>query len=124
MKKIESNKAPIPKAWYSQAIKTGKMLFTAGQIHLTADGKLLEGDIKEQTHQVMKNLKCILEEAEFFFKDVVKTTIFIVDMATYSEIIQVYSTYMSEPYPARETVWVKELPLGAKLEISLIAVKN
>jgi len=123
-KKIESNNAPEATGPFSQAIQTGKTLFTSGQIHLTPGGKLLEGSIDEQTHQVMRNLKSVLEKAGFSFNDVVKTTIFVTDMKTYGKINEVYGTYMSDPFPARETVCVKELPLGAKLEISMIAVKD
>lgn len=124
--KIDTNRAPKPKATskYSQAIVEGNMVFVAGQIHLTPDGKLLEGTIEEQTHQVMKNLKAILEEAGVSFTNVVKTTAFITDMANYEKVVEVYGSYMSEPYPARETVCVKALPLGANVEISMIAVKS
>ncbi len=123
--KIDTDKAPKPKVTskYSQAIVDGNMIYTAGQIHLTLDGKLLDGTIEEQTHQVMKNLKAILEEAGVTFADVVKTTAYITDMSTYEKVIDTYGSYMSEPYPARETVCVKELPLGAKVEISMIAAK-
>ena len=74
-KKIESNNAPEATGPFSQAIQTGKILFTSGQVHLTVNGKLLEGTIEEQTHQVMRNLKSVLEKAGFSFKDVVKTTL-------------------------------------------------
>lgn len=122
--KIETKNAPKPGQPYSQAIKVGNMLFTAGQIYLTPEGKLLEGTIEEQTHQVMRNLKSILEEAGFSFSDVIKTTIFISDMEFYGKISNIYGSYMKDPFPARETVFVKELPLGANLEISMIAVKD
>jgi 2-iminobutanoate/2-iminopropanoate deaminase len=72
----------------------------------------------------MKNLRAILESAGASFKDVAKTTIYLTDMADYAKISEVYGTYMEDPYPARETVCVKELPLGARVEISMIAVKN
>jgi 2-iminobutanoate/2-iminopropanoate deaminase len=121
--KIETSDAPPAKGAFSQGIVKDNIVFTAGQIHLTPDGKLLEGTIEEQTHQVMKNLKAILHAASASFKDVVKTTIYITDMSSYPKITEVYGTYMSDPYPARETVCVKELPLGAKLEISMIAIK-
>lgn len=124
--KVDTDKAPKPKATskYSQAIVDGNMVYTAGQIHLTPDGKLLDGTIEEQTHQVMKNLKAILEEAGASFATVVKTTTYITDMSNYEKVIEVYGSYMSEPYPARETVCVKALPLGANVEISMIAVKS
>ncbi|OGY19280.1 MAG: hypothetical protein A3A65_04115 [Candidatus Chisholmbacteria bacterium RIFCSPLOWO2_01_FULL_49_14] len=108
---------------FSPAVAKGNFIFTSGQVYLTPEGKLLEGTIREQTHQVMKNLKSVLEEQEVSFKNVVKTTIYVTDMSLYAEINEVYASYFSEPYPARETVCVKELPLGARLEISMIAIK-
>lgn len=111
--KIETTKAPKAAGSYSQVIIAGNLIFTSGQVHLTLKGKLLEGTIEEQTHQVMKNLQAILESAGVTFQDVVKTTIFVTDMSVYSKINEVYGRYMSEPYPAREIVCVKELPLAA-----------
>jgi 2-iminobutanoate/2-iminopropanoate deaminase len=105
----------------SPFIKSGNLIFTSGQVYLTSEGKLLEGTIEEQTKQVMSNLKGILEKAGATFKDVVKTTIYTTDMSVYGKINEVYGSYFSEPYPAREVVCVKELPLGAKLEISMVA---
>ncbi len=123
-KRIDSKGAPKATGPFSQAIQIGNMLFIGGQVHLTPEGKLLTGTVEEETHQVMKNLKAILEEAGFSFKDVVKTTIFVTDMSIYGKINEVYGYYMNEPFPARETVCVKELPLGARMEISMIAAKS
>jgi 2-iminobutanoate/2-iminopropanoate deaminase len=120
--KIETDKAPKVIGPYSQAIVNGNLIFTSGQIHVTPDGKLLEGTIEEQMHQVMKNLQVILQAAGVDFFAVVKTTIYIIDMSLYGKVNEVYATYMTEPYPARETVCVKELPAGARVEISMIAV--
>ncbi len=120
--KIETAKSPKAIGPYSQAIINGNILFTSGQIHLTPDGKLLEGPIETLTHQVMKNLKNILEKAGVAFNDVVKTTIYVTEMSHYGKINEIYGGYMSEPYPARETVCVKQLPLGAQVEISMIAI--
>ena len=122
--KIETTKAPKAIGPYSQAIIEGNLVFTSGQIHLTPEGKLLEGTIEEQTHQVMKNLQAVLVAAGVSFKEVVKTMIYVTDMAVYSKINEVYGSYLSEPFPARETVQVAALPLGAKVEISMVAVKN
>ena len=116
-----NNKKPVLP--FSPFIEKNGFIFTSGQVYLTSEGKLLEGTIQEQTHQVMFNLKNILEKVGVSFKDVVKTTIYVTDMSLYGEINEVYVTYFDEPYPAREMVCVKELPLGAKLEISMIAVK-
>lgn len=122
--KIETDKAPKAVGPYSQAIVNDNLIFTSGQIHLTPDGKLLDGTIEELTHQVMKNLKNVLEKAGVTFNEVVKTTIYVTDMSVYGKINQAYGSYLKDPYPARETVCVKELPLGAKVEISMIAVKK
>ena len=122
--KIETTKAPKATGPFSQAIIAGKLVFTSGQICLTPEGKLLEGTIEEQTHQVMNNLKEILLASGVTFSDVVKTTIYVTDMSVYGKINAVYGNYMSDPYPTRETVCVKELPLGAKVEISMIAIKR
>lgn len=121
--KVETQNAPAATGPFSQAIISGNLVFTSGQVYLTPDGKLLEGIIEEQTHQVMKNLKEILEAAGVSFADVVKTTIYVTDMSNYGKINEVYGTYFSDPFPARETVCVAGLPLGAILEISMVAIK-
>lgn len=123
-RKVETTGAPKATGPFSQAVINGNMVFTSGQVYLTPDGKLLEGTIEEQIHQVMKNLKAILEAGGAGFDDVVKTTIYVTDMANYGKINEVYGSYFSKLYPARETVCVKELPLGAKLEISMVAIKK
>lgn len=122
-RKIDTNKAPEATGPFSQAIVEGNMIFTSGSIYLTPDGKLLEGTIEEQIHQIMKNLQAILETAGVSFKNVAKTTIYVTDMSIYGKVNEIYGSYMEEPYPAREVVCVKELPLGAKVEISMIALK-
>lgn len=123
--KVETNKAPLPGASpHSQAIAAGGLVFTQGVIYLTPEGKLLEGTIEEQIHQIMKNLAAILEAAGVGFADVVKTTIYVMDMSIYGTVNKVYGSYFSDAYPARETVCVQALPLGAKVEISMIAVKG
>lgn len=122
--KIVADKALKAIGPYSHAIVNGNMVFTSGQIHLTPEGKLLEGTIEEQVHQIMKNLQNVLTSAGVSFKDVVKTTIYVVDMSVYGKINEVYGSYMSDPYPAREVVCVQALPLGAKVEISMVAMKQ
>lgn len=109
---------------FSPAITKGKFVFTSGQVYLTPEGKLLEGTIQEQTHQTMKNLEGVLKKEGVSFKDVVKTTIYVTDISLYQDINEVYGNYFTKPYPARETVCVKALPLGARLEISMIAIKS
>lgn len=122
--KINSAEAPKAIGPYSQAIAVGNLVFTSGQIYLNSDGKLIEGEIEEQTHQVMKNLQAILEAAGVTFSEVVKTTIYVTDMSVYPKLNEVYGSYFTEPFPARETVCVQSLPLGAKLEISMVAEKH
>lgn len=124
IKVVKTLNAPQAIGPYSQAIISGKFVFTSGQIHLLPNGKMVEGTIEEQTHQVMKNLREILKVANISFKDVVKTTVYVTDILDFAKINEVYKKYVLEPYPARETVCVKELPLGAKIEISMIARKD
>jgi 2-iminobutanoate/2-iminopropanoate deaminase len=122
--KIDATGAPKATGPFSHAIIADGLVFTAGQIHLTAEGALLGGTIEEKAHQVMKNLETILKASDVSFADVVKTTIYMTDMSSYSKINEVYGSYMTDPYPAREAVCVKELPLGAEVEISMVAVKK
>jgi len=121
--KITTTKAPQATGPFSQAITTEHLIFTSGQIYLTTEGKLLGGSIEEQIHQIMKNLQAVLEGAGVSFSDVIKSTIYVTDMGIYKTVNEVYGSYMSEPFPAREVVCVKELPLGAKVEISMVAEK-
>ena len=111
---------PLP---FSPAVSKNNLIFISGQIYLTDEGKLLEGTIQEQTHQIMKNLENVLKKEEVSFKNVVKTTIYVTDMSISFDVNKVYGSYLEEPYPAREMVCVKSLPLGAKLEISMIAIR-
>jgi 2-iminobutanoate/2-iminopropanoate deaminase len=124
MKAISTKKAPSAIGPYSQAIMIGNMLFSSGQIALRADGSLNDGDIKTQTRQVMENLKAVLAEANMDFSNVVKTTIFLSDMDDFTEVNEVYASYLSEPYPARSTVAVKTLPKNVKVEIEVVAFKQ
>lgn len=121
--KIVTKTAPQAIGPYSQGIAAGNFIFTAGQIPMMADGKLLAGSIEDQMHHVMKNLEEVLKAAGATFADVVKTTAYVTDISILERINKIYSSYMKEPYPARETVGVKQLPKGAIIEISMIAVK-
>lgn len=121
---IKTSKAPVAPGLLSQATELDGLVITSGQIHLTPDGKLVEGTIEEKTKQVMSNLKEILAAAGLTFSDVLKVTVYVTDMAEYGDFNNVYKTYFEEPFPAREVVGVKELPLGASLEISMIAKKT
>jgi 2-iminobutanoate/2-iminopropanoate deaminase len=108
---------------FSPSITKNDFVFTSGQVHLTSGGKLLEGTIQEQTIQVMKNLKSVLNEAGVSLGNVVKSTVYITDMENYGKVSDTYASFFSDNYPAREIVCVKALPLGASIEISMIASK-
>ena len=116
--------APKPVGPYSQAIAHGELIFCSGQIPLDpALGKLVEGGIDVQTQRVLENLGAVLRAAGAGFADVVKTTIFLVDMADFAAVNAVYSTCFGEARPARSTVAVAALPLGARIEIEAIAIR-
>lgn len=119
---INTTKAPAPIGPYNQAIISNNMIFISGQIAINATtNELISGDIAAETHQVMRNLQEILEEAGINFNHVVKTTIFLKDMALFAKVNEVYGSYFSADYPARETVAVKGLPKDVNVEISMIA---
>lgn len=120
---INTPDAPAPIGPYNQSVRAGNMLFISGQIPIDPrTGHLVEGSIINETHQVMKNLEAILSAAGLSFSHVVKTTIFLSEMALFATVNEVYGSYFTEDYPARETVAVKELPKGVNVEISMIAV--
>lgn len=119
---INTSKAPAPIGPYNQAVKTDGLLFISGQIAIDpSTNELINGSIKEEAHRVMKNLKAILDEAKLTFEHVAKTTIFLSDMSLFAEVNEVYGSYFSGDYPARETVAVKGLPKNVNVEISMIA---
>ena len=119
---INTSSAPAPIGPYSQAIRTGNMLFISGQICIDpATGNLKNKDLQEETHQVMHNLRSILQEAGMDFSQVVKTTIYLTDMNRFGEINEVYGKYFNHSFPARETVQVSALPKFVNVEISMIA---
>ncbi len=126
MKKIiTTTKAPAPIGPYNQAVLSGNTLYTSGQIAINPEnGELVLDSIKEETKQVMKNMKEVLAAAEMNFENVIKTSIFISDMNNFGEINAVYGEYFNEETaPARETVEVANLPKFVNVEISMIAVK-
>ncbi len=126
MKKIiKTSKAPAPIGPYNQAILSGNTLYTSGQIAIDpSSGELKNNSIKEETSLVMENMKAVLAAANMTFENVVKTSIFISDMRSFSEINEVYGSYFNEESaPARETVEVANLPKFVNVEISMIAVK-
>ena len=121
---IKTDNAPAPIGPYNQAVMTGNMLFISGQIPLdTKTGELMMGSVEEETHLVMKNLEAILTEAGMDFSNVVKTSIFLTDMALFGQVNEVYGSYFSSDYPARETIAVKGLPKNVNVEISMIAAQ-
>jgi 2-iminobutanoate/2-iminopropanoate deaminase len=126
MKKIvNTTNAPAPIGPYSQAVEAGNFLFVSGQIPANpANGEIVSSDIKAETHQVMKNISAILSEAGLSFSNVVKTTIFLTDMQSFAQVNEVYGTYFTEQFPARETVQVAALPKNVNVEISVIAIKS
>ena len=125
MKKvINTNNSPAPIGPYNQAIFKNNMLFISGQIALDPDSmNLNNSSIREETHQVMKNLKNILKEVNMDFKNVVKSSIFLSDMDHFNDVNEVYGSYLKDGQePARETIAVKTLPMNVNVEISMIAI--
>src|SRR5438046_9238352 len=128
---ITTTNAPAPIGPYNQAVQAGNMLFISGQVCIDPPtGNLKNKDVQEETHQVMHNLKAILQQAGMDFSNVVKTTIFITDMNRFAEMNEVYGKYFADNlpagtagFPARETVQVAALPKFANVEISMIAAK-
>lgn len=124
LKKVQTEKAPQAIGPYSQAIETGDMIFTSGQIPLTPDGKLVEGGIEAQTRQVLENVKAVLHAAKSGLEHVVKTTIFLRDMNQFQTVNEIYGGYFKEHQPARSCVEVSRLPKDVLIEIEVIAKKN
>ncbi|NML35970.1 RidA family protein [Chitinophaga sp. G-6-1-13] len=119
---ITTNQAPAPIGPYNQAVKAGNILYVSGQIPFDpATGELVKSGITDEAHMVMKNLQAVLKEAGLTFDAVVKTTIFLTDMNDFPKVNEVYGSYFSGNYPARETVQVAGLPRGVNVEISVIA---
>lgn len=121
---IEASGAPKAVGPYSLAVKAGGFVFCSGQIPLDASGQLVGSGVEQQTEQVMKNIQAVLTEAGVGFNQVVKTTIYLTDMADFQVVNQVYAQYFKENLPARSTVAVKGLPKGALVEIEVLAVEK
>ena len=121
---VTTGQAPAPIGPYSQAVRVGKTLYCSGQIALDPQsGNLVDGDVSAQTEQVVKNLGAVLREAGFDFADVVKTTIFLIDMNDFAAVNAVYGRTFDAIKPARSTVAVAGLPRNARVEIDCIARK-
>src|SRR3990170_3779178 len=120
---IQTEKAPRAIGPYAQAIKVDGLLFTSGQIALDpTTGKLIDGDISAQTRRVLENLKAVLECGGSSLNQVVKATVYLIDLSAFSKVNEVYAEYLGHVKPARSTVGVASLPLGASVEIDLVAV--
>ena len=120
---LHTRNAPDAIGPYSQALQVGNFLVTSGQIPLDAKtGELVQGDIEEQTHQVLKNIKNILSSSDFSLSHVVKATIYLTNLEDFQKVNNVYSQYFDKPYPVRTTVQVSALPMGSSVEIDVIAI--
>jgi 2-iminobutanoate/2-iminopropanoate deaminase len=124
MKLVNTPMAPGAIGPYSQAVKVGNMLFTSGQIPLTPEGTLMEGDISVQTKQVLANLRAILDAEGFTPNDVVKATIYLKDLNHFAVVNGIYGEFFGEHKPARTTIQVSGLPKNADIEIDFIAIKE
>jgi reactive intermediate/imine deaminase len=121
---VTSPSAPAAIGPYSQAIRAGSLVFLSGQIPLDhATGALVQGDIAAQTTRVMENLRAVLTAAGCTLSDVVRTTIYLVDLAHFATVNETYGRFFEAPFPARATVQVAALPRGAQVEIDAIAVR-
>jgi len=124
MKVISTTKAPAAIGPYSQAIEVNGFVYASGQIPIDpATGQFVEGGIKEQTRQSLTNAQNILKEAGTDLSHVVKTTVYLSDIANFAPMNEVYAEFFTEPYPARSAVAVKDLPKGALVEIEMLAAK-
>ena len=119
---IKPAKSPAAVGPYNHAVRTGDLLFCAGQIPIEPkDGNLVNGDIKVQTDRVLQNVKAILEDQGLTFNHVVKSTVFLTNLADFAGMNEVYAKYFTENFPARSTIQVAALPKGATVEIEVIA---
>jgi 2-iminobutanoate/2-iminopropanoate deaminase len=120
MHAIRSERLAPPVGPFSQAVSTGDLIFLSGQVGLTADGKLAEGGIAAQAAQIFVNLAAVLDAAGKGFGDVVRVGVFLTDMADFAALNAEYARHFEQPYPARTTVAVAALPLGASVEIDMV----
>jgi len=119
---IKPAKSPAAIGPYNHAVRVGDLLFSAGQIPISpADGNLVTGDIKVQTDRVLQNIKAILDDQGITFANVVKSTVFLTDLANFAGMNEVYAKYFTDNFPARSTIQVAGLPKGASVEIEVVA---
>lgn len=123
MKQAVSTQSAPDAPFLSQARTSGNTIYVSGQIHAKPDNTLVEGSVNEKMDQIMRNITEILKAADATLDDIVKVVIYVTDMVQMPELNAVYPDYFSEPYPAREAICVQALPLGATIEISVVAVK-
>ena len=122
---ISTDNAPQAIGPYSQAVKTGNLIFISGQIPLDPKtGDIVDGTIEDQANQVLENIKSICEAAGHGLEDIVKITIFLTDLGNFATVNEVMKKYFKEPYPARATVEISGLPLGVEVEIEAIVSTN
>mgnify|MGYP000427684061 FL=1 len=124
MKTIQTTKAPAAIGPYSQAVEANGFVFASGQLGINpATGEFVEGDVQAQTRQALTNARAIMNEAGLDLNNVIKTTVFLSDMANFVAMNEIYAEFFSEPYPARSAVAVKTLPKNALVEVECIAVR-
>ena len=120
---IETDRAPAAIGPYSQAVRAGQFVFLSGQVPLDpTTGEIIDGDVAAQTHRVMQNLDAVLNAAGTSLDSVVRTTVYLADLADFSVVNEVYGSYFQDPAPARATVQVARLPKDARVEIDAIAL--
>ncbi|MGM7637426.1 RidA family protein [Bacillus sp. Hm123] len=122
MRTVSTEKAPAAIGPYSQGVLVNNLFFSSGQIPLTAEGQMVEGDVAAQTHQVFANLQAVLQEAGASLQTVIKATVFLADMEDFAVVNEVYGHYFADHKPARSCVEVARLPKDAKVEIEVIAL--
>ncbi|WP_100401258.1 RidA family protein [Bacillus sp. FJAT-42315] len=122
MRTVSTEKAPAAIGPYSQGVLVNNLFFSSGQIPLTAEGQMVEGDVTAQTHQVFANLQAVLREAGASLQTVIKATVFLADMEDFAAVNEVYGHYFADHKPARSCVEVARLPKDAKVEIEVIAL--
>ena len=124
MKTIQTTKAPAAIGPYSQAVEANGFVFASGQLGINpATGEFVEGDVQAQTRQALTNARAIMNEAGLDLNNVIKTTVFLSDMANFAAMNDIYAEFFSDPYPARSAVAVKTLPKNALVEVECIAVR-
>ena len=120
---IHTKNAPAPIGPYSQAVKVGNMLYASGQIAIDpSTGNIVMDNIQAETHQVMKNILALLKEAGMEYQNIVKTSIFLKDLNQFAAVNEIYGSYFTSDFPARETVEVSRLPKDVNVEITVIAI--